>query len=196
MSAVGRTAASHRLPLTGRPRPKPARRAAPKQPEGEPSPFLFGLYEAAVRDLTDPANCGCCRKPAVQRLSVVRPLKRVFDRPGTLPGLQRRVEHHRRGSGAVGNREDLQAPGPGHWRAATGTCTWPALKATLNKCPRRAIQGSRCARSVFWRRSDRFGACGWSIPCSADPFAGPRAAIAPLLVRYGRICAYSGPLAK
>ncbi len=36
-------------------RPKPARRAAPKQPDAEPSLFFFGFYEAAVRDLTDPA---------------------------------------------------------------------------------------------------------------------------------------------
>ncbi len=33
---------------------QPAGQVAPKQPAGEPSPFLFRLYEAAVRDLTDP----------------------------------------------------------------------------------------------------------------------------------------------
>jgi hypothetical protein len=43
---------------TGAGRPKPARRVAPKQPDGEPSLFLFGFYEAAVRDLTDPAKTG------------------------------------------------------------------------------------------------------------------------------------------
>lgn len=37
-------------------RPKPAGQDAPKQPDGEPSPFLFRFYEAAVRVLTDPAS--------------------------------------------------------------------------------------------------------------------------------------------
>jgi len=36
-------------------RPKPASRFAPKQPDGESSPFLFHFYEAAVRDLTHSA---------------------------------------------------------------------------------------------------------------------------------------------
>ena len=38
-------------------RPKPASRVAPKQPDGEPSLFLFRFYEAAVRDLTHPGIC-------------------------------------------------------------------------------------------------------------------------------------------
>ena len=36
-------------------RPKPARRVALKQPDGKTSLFLFCFYEAAVRDLTQPA---------------------------------------------------------------------------------------------------------------------------------------------
>ena len=40
--------------LVGPTRPKPARRVAPKQPDGKISLFLFRFYEAAVRDLTQP----------------------------------------------------------------------------------------------------------------------------------------------
>jgi hypothetical protein len=39
-------------------RPKPADQVAPKQPDGEPSPFLFRVYEAVGRDLTDSATSG------------------------------------------------------------------------------------------------------------------------------------------
>lgn len=42
-------------------RPKPAGRhgqVAPKQPDGQPSLFLFGCYEAPVHDLTAPAKRG------------------------------------------------------------------------------------------------------------------------------------------
>jgi hypothetical protein len=49
--------------LAVRTRPKPASRAAPKQPDGEPSIFLFRYREPAVRDLTDPANSGRLRSP-------------------------------------------------------------------------------------------------------------------------------------
>ena len=41
---------------TGAGRPKAAGRVAPKQPDGEPSLFLFRFYEAAVRVLTEPAK--------------------------------------------------------------------------------------------------------------------------------------------
>ena len=37
-------------------RPKPASRLAPKQPDGEPSLFMFRFYEAAVRNLTHSAR--------------------------------------------------------------------------------------------------------------------------------------------
>ena len=37
-------------------RPKPVRRDAPKLPDSEPSRFVFRLYEAAVGELTCPAN--------------------------------------------------------------------------------------------------------------------------------------------
>ena len=40
-------------------RPKPDCRVAPKQPDGEPSQFMFRFYEAAVRDLKHPAGSGC-----------------------------------------------------------------------------------------------------------------------------------------
>jgi hypothetical protein len=53
-------------PVTGCARPKPARRASPKQPDAEPSLFLFGFYEAAVRDLTDSATSG--RSPCALKL--------------------------------------------------------------------------------------------------------------------------------
>jgi len=46
---------------TGASRPIAARRVDPKQPDGEQSLFLFRFCEAAVRDLTDPAICGCLR---------------------------------------------------------------------------------------------------------------------------------------
>ena len=42
----------HPKTVYSRCRPKPASRFAPKQPDGESSPFLFHFYEAAVRDLT------------------------------------------------------------------------------------------------------------------------------------------------
>jgi hypothetical protein len=46
-------------------RPKPAVRAAPKRPEGEPSFFLIRFYEAAARDLTHPAKSGSSPKTAI-----------------------------------------------------------------------------------------------------------------------------------
>ena len=42
--------------MIGKTRPKPASRVAPKQPDGEPLLFVFRFYEAAVRDLTQPAS--------------------------------------------------------------------------------------------------------------------------------------------
>lgn len=42
--------------LAVRDRPKPASRLAPKQPDGEPSLFMFRFYEAAVRNLTHSAR--------------------------------------------------------------------------------------------------------------------------------------------
>ena len=56
---VGRlqkSGASQRSFAWARNRPKPAFRKAPKQPDDEPPIFLFRFYEAAVRDLTDPAT--------------------------------------------------------------------------------------------------------------------------------------------
>jgi hypothetical protein len=55
----------HSLAAYSRCRPKPARRVAPKQPDGESSFFLFGFYEAALRDLMDPATTG--RSPGAPR---------------------------------------------------------------------------------------------------------------------------------
>ena len=46
----------------------PAGRGAPKQPDGEPSPFSFHFYEAAVRDLTHPA----IRRQSVKATAAVR----------------------------------------------------------------------------------------------------------------------------
>lgn len=39
-------------------RPKPAGQVAPKLPDGNTSPFLLRFYEAAFRDLTQPAITG------------------------------------------------------------------------------------------------------------------------------------------
>ena len=47
-------------------RPIPAGRIAPKRPDGEPLIFLFRFYEAAVRDLTDPARSGPSRSSAIR----------------------------------------------------------------------------------------------------------------------------------
>ena len=66
-------------------RPKPALRVAPKQPDGEPSLFLFRFYEAAVRDLTDPAISG----PS-PTLSQSRQPLRLFDSK-----LEKGLEHLR-----------------------------------------------------------------------------------------------------
>ena len=44
--------------VAGSSRPKPARRVAPKQPDGEPSLSLFRFYEAAVGELTSTARNG------------------------------------------------------------------------------------------------------------------------------------------
>lgn len=74
---------------TGHCRPKPARRVAPKQPDGEPSLFSFGFYEAAVRGLTDPATSGtsgwarksCPAAPANGRSPAMN-LKLPLARPG------------------------------------------------------------------------------------------------------------------
>jgi hypothetical protein len=57
------------LDLTGRCRPKPARRVAPKQPDGKTSPFLFRFYEAAVRDLTQPAITSHTKLPQTGHIS-------------------------------------------------------------------------------------------------------------------------------
>mgnify|MGYP000090018891 CR=1 FL=1 len=44
--------------LVGRTRPIPVSQVAPKRSDGEPSFFLFGFYEAAVRDLTHSTPSG------------------------------------------------------------------------------------------------------------------------------------------
>ena len=76
------------LPLAanGRCRPKPADQVAPKQPDGEPSPFLFRVYEAVGRDLTDPATC---RHPT--RQEVVTPMTGFKVQP---PYAGRQLEAH------------------------------------------------------------------------------------------------------
>lgn len=45
------------MPRTASLRPTVAGRVAPNLPDGESSLFLFRFYEAAARDLTDPARC-------------------------------------------------------------------------------------------------------------------------------------------
>ena len=57
-TALRRSPAIGGAHLTGAGRPKLVRRVAPKQPDSEPSLFLFRSYEAAVRDLTHPATSG------------------------------------------------------------------------------------------------------------------------------------------
>lgn len=59
MTAVSSSELALPTPMQSFPeRPKPASRLAPKRPDGEPSPFLFRFYEAAVRDLTHSAMTG------------------------------------------------------------------------------------------------------------------------------------------
>ena len=73
-------------------RPKPARRVAPKQPDGEPSLFLFRVYEAAGRDLTHSAKTGPWRSalnfpcwPALDDWFTAANLNSALARPGQEP---------------------------------------------------------------------------------------------------------------
>jgi hypothetical protein len=77
-------------------RPKPARRVAPKQPDGEPSLFLFRVYEAAGRDLTHSAKTGPWRSalnfpcwPALDDWFTAANLNSALARPGQEPPVHR-----------------------------------------------------------------------------------------------------------
>ena len=59
-------------PANWRYRPYPVSRVAPKQPDGESSFFLFRFYEAAARDLTDPATRSSSREAASRLRSCLR----------------------------------------------------------------------------------------------------------------------------
>jgi hypothetical protein len=85
--AANRLATERLLPneLTASNRPQAARRASPKLPEAQPGFSAFRFYEAAVRDLRQPATS---RRPiALQPTFAVTGVKAEL----TLPGARRAV---------------------------------------------------------------------------------------------------------